>query len=282
MRIAFCFSGQPRTWEKCYPSISKMISSIEKKLNAKADLFCHLWDFNSISHTLIDPVNVKNLEIDFTSIPSNKIPSEEKLKILNTIKPVSFLIGTEEENRKKWKEITIENEKYSSTHGNSLIHWASPQFYSIMLSSHLKKRYELEKNFRYDACFRMRYDLFFDEHQIDFFSNGDFEDLQFPKHNTIYPCHSRNFKVGDIFWYADSTSFDRICDFYRWIPVIGKKCLPHKENIGTEDAFHFYIKMLKMNIRSLHLDPKILRPDDFLEMQEKFRKNAKAGKQGII
>ena len=70
-------------------------------------------------------------------------------------------------------------------------------------------------------------------------------------------------KLGDIFFYSNSVTFDRICDFYKWLPIMGTKSFPTKsQNLTTEDAFYFYSRMLKINVKPILVNPKIIRNEN--------------------
>ena len=143
-----------------------------------------------------------------------------------------------------------------------------------MAAAHIKKMHEFDNGFRYDMCFRMRYDLYFDDHQIDWLLSDESGDIVVPEYNTVYTCHTRQDKsafpfkrFGDIFWYADSMTFDRICNFYRWLPVMGKRGFVYGEGgqVTPEHGLAYYAMMCKMNIQPISVDPKIYRSPDYLE-----------------
>ena len=283
MRIALCFSGQPRTWEKCYPSWQKLIDKLKMKFTgAEVDFFCHVWDYNTPPHALLMKSNEANNIIgDYKTVVGTKITDEEKERFLDTLKPTSYLFEDEIANKNKQDDIKLIGERYYQHYGGSEIDWVAGQFYSVMMASHLKKQYEIKNNFNYDMCIRMRYDLFFDDHQIEYFTNES-GDLHKPKHNVIYSCHTHNLKLGDIFWYSNSVTFDRICDFYRWTPFMGKRTFPMRNDFGTELCLYFYIKMLKIDINPLSIDPKIYRESNFLELKEKIGQTEGLGNHEII
>jgi len=271
MKIAICLSGQPRTWKKCFDSWNVMLNRIKQEYNAEIDFFSHIWDYNTPPHgILMKSDEVKNVNGDYLTVKGVKITEEEKNDFLNTIKPKLFLFENEDINKSKPMECWEENKKYSHIYGQSMLDWAGGQFYSIMKSTFLKRKYELENKFRYDICIRMRCDLFFDEQQINYFLNKQGNEFMVPKHNTIYSCHTNNMRLGDIFFYADSVTFDRICDFYRWIPIMGIRTFPTKhDTLGTEDALYFYSRMLKIDVHSIYVNPKIYRQENYLELKEK-------------
>lgn len=271
MRIAICLSGQPRTWKKCYPSWNSMFEKIRQEYNAEIDIFSHIWDYNTPPHGVLMISNqVKNENGDYLTVKGDLITEEEKSEFIDTIKPKMFLFETEEINKTKPGECREENKKYIHVYGQSILDWAAGQFYSVMMSTHLKKKYELENSFRYDICIRMRCDLFFEEHQINYFLNKQSNEFIIPKHNTIYSCHTNNMKLGDIFFYADSVTFDRVCDFYKWFPIMATRTFPTKhETLSTEEALYFYTRMLKIDVNPINVNPKICRQENYIELKEK-------------
>jgi hypothetical protein len=70
--------------------------------------------------------------------------------------------------------------------------------------------------------------------------------------------------MGDILWFADSVAFDRVCEFYRWLPILGSKSFSNKKP-GTEHTLYYYVKMLQMHVHPIHVDPKVFRESDYLE-----------------
>lgn len=266
MKIAVCFSGQPRTWMKCVDTWNSLFSSLQDRHNADIDVFFHAWKNNAPSHGTI----ANNKEDYFNKIGSPIIAAELE-ELVQKLKPKDYLFEDGNVSALKIQEVLNLNSRHNLIYGNATLSWAAPQFYSVMRSAHLKKKYEFANNIRYDVCIRFRFDLYFNESQIDYFSRCDF---RIPKTNTVYPCHTSVdescfpfFRFGDILWFSDSVSFDRICDFYRWLPIIGKKSFPNNDIVSTEHALYFYSKMLRMNVSPISVDPKIYRPENYLEQK---------------
>jgi len=279
MKIAICFSGQLRTWKKCYDSWFKFIEKIKQIYNTdEVDIFCHAWNFNTLPNELVHGANVNgfsNVVGNWHTIKGEIIGEDVISDFLNTLKPKAYLFENEEKSKSRKDEIVNRSKLEESMYGITNFSWASSQFYSIMRSAHLKKKYEFENNFRYDICIRMRYDLFFDDYHIEQNLN---KEMVVPMRNTIYSCHTNRddsieypyYRLGDIFWYSESVSFDRICDFYRFLPIMGKRVF-QKKSILIEQAFYYYVKMLRMTVRSLlFLDLKVFRSSDHLELKKKF------------
>ena len=247
MRIAVCFSGQLRTWRKCYESWHNLFS----RFDIEVDYFYHFWNFNTLANILNDTT-------------PNIISQDELDEIYDILKPKKFIIEDHDKNLKVINDLKIMGENYPLS-GGTPVYWSGGQFYSHMRSVHLKRQYEIEHNFNYDICFRMRADLFFNQSSIDDF----IREFKNPKSNTIYSSHNGQlkyfpyFKIGDMFYYSDSITFDKISEFYRFLPVIGKT--PFKnEDYPPEVPFCFFIKMLKIDNFITFADPKIMRSEEYL------------------
>ena len=271
MRIALCFSGQPRTWRKCYPGFEMFIERLKSHFGADVDVFCQAWDFNTVPHAILAKKEGDSNMPDFIRVKGQLLSEAEKNDIITAFKPKAFIFENESTSKQKNQDLYFDALKNVNEHGYVSIEFAGSQFYAVMRAAALKKKYELDNNFRYDMCIRMRYDLFLDEHQINWFFSHENTDARRPRYNTFYSCHTAKdneqfpfHRLGDVFWYADSITFDRICDFYRWIPIIGTKSF-NGQQIKTENVLYFYAKMFRMNIYPLTIDPKVCRQEDYVE-----------------
>ena len=157
-RIALCFSGQPRTWEKCYTQWMHFSNAISALHDAKVDIFCHAWDFNTPPNAMSWNIfNKIGKQIDFDGI---KISEEEKEKFIKLMNPVSYVFEDESVSLSRSTSVTELNEQYMDYYGKPAASWIASQFYGIMYSAYLKKKYELANKFKYDMVIRMRYDLY--------------------------------------------------------------------------------------------------------------------------
>ena len=157
MRIALCFSGEPRFIEECYPLIYENLI----KPNSIEDIFIHTWYSEEISGIPL----YKNEMSSFSGDSYIKEDSIEKIKNLYSPKkmivdkPMRFINsninwgdtftkyfggGGREHTPDEFKRIKINN-MYSF-------------MYSNMKSILLKKEYELENDFTYDMVVRSRFD----------------------------------------------------------------------------------------------------------------------------
>ena len=280
-RIALCLSGQPRTWDKCYPSWVNIIDKLNDIFDAETDIFFHAWDFNSIPNKVIYQAIDKKFQdtgVNFSDVSEladsyKTIDEEEKQNLIAIFKPKDFVFENKAVNVSCEKQISenVKNRIYVPYYGEPVICWAGSQFYSVMRSAHLKKKYEYENHFKYDICIRGRFDFFLEDSNS--FNKGT---ILFPEYNYLYSCHTGMTgqfpfrRLGDIFWYSDSITFDRICDFYRWFPLLGKRSFSQNKGLLIEQVFYFYAKMLLINVHNITgIDPKIYRHDMLLE----FKKN---------
>ena len=223
--------------------------------NIEIDYFAHIWDFNTTSATdknkgsSIEQVSDSELE-EFKTIINPK-------KILIEDKDVSY-------DRIEWSK--------SDTHDPSkckLLGWGKSQFYSWAKAAELKREYEKENNFEYDVCMRFRPDLLFDDKNIKSLLNT----FLIPKDNFMHGVHcgySDKFPyayVGDIFYYANSKTFDIISDFYNGLDSIDTKLFEtkHKDDIGRdyykhsdssiENVFAHYLMKNNIKVFALHGGP---------------------------
>lgn len=296
MKIAICFSGQPRSWEKCYDSWFKFIEKIKKIYNtSEVDIFCHAWDFNTPPNEIISGANHKGLgpfgtnQIgDWVTITGEVISDDEKKRFLDILKPKAYLFENEEKSKSRKDEVFNRGKFEQTIYGEPAYVWPASQFYGVMRAAHLKKKYEYENGFRYDICIRLRYDLFFSDFEIE--ERIHERSMPVPTRNTIHSCHTGQaynigfpfFRLGDIFWYAESVSFDRICDFYRFLPIIGLKAFQKNEHLFVEGGFYFYAKMLRLSVRSVPVDPKVFRLSNHLELKDKFGLEGGLGNHELI
>jgi len=244
MKVAICMSGQLRTWEKCSANIFKLVNH----LGHEVDFFCHAWDFDSIPRPIIVSTGKEDIVLH---------SKETVAKMLDTYKPVRYCIEDQEKNEKVLEEtvnkgLQVQNKKPPAS-------WASPQFYGIMASSNLKKEYELEHNFKYDACIRLRYDQYIPESEID----SIIEVVNKVESGTIYTIHNREHNgypkvvYGDVFWIADSTTYSKVAMFYKAIPIINADLF--QDGTPPENVLTHYINFLDIKNFRTYINPIVCR-----------------------
>lgn len=239
MRIAFCISGQPRTWKKCYQSWFDNLDHFGQDV----DVFAHLWDFNTLPNTV---PNARDL------------PATDLDDFVNTLKPKSIQI----ESKKNVK--IIPNHKDIIT---NIFPPAVSQFYGVRKAAFLKRQYEIRHNFEYDLVFRLRADLLLENTvSID---NIDISP------NSLYTCVNNfdnefhDFRIGDIFYYGNSHAYDQASRFYDALSYIDASDVIQSTTMyPPEMAFYFYIKSIGLNNKPVFIDWKIMRPSYIVGFKE--------------
>lgn len=273
MKIAFCFSGQIRTWRKCLPTWKKLIEAIENHFQTKIDFFSHTWNFNTHPHIVI---------ADTWTSPQYTLVSDQELQeYKESLNCVNFQVDDFEKSVSRYYNLQHISRAINFSEQNLKpvnLSWAASQFYSVMRSANLKKQYEVQNNIIYDIVFRLRNDLYFTDENIDqFVTRNDppqrKPDLHYPEYNSIYSCHTGTdhkwpfIRLGDIFFYANSLTFDRMCDFYRWLPHL--ELYNIDPQISTEHSLFYYAKMMKIKIKPISIDPKICRTEEYISLKNK-------------
>lgn len=247
VKIAVCLNGQPRTWQHCVDSWFNLFSRFE---DTEVDYFYHLWDFNSLPQIVNDSTPQTVTDLEFQNLYSKLLPKKHAIE--NYDKSMKVI-----------EDIKQAGDRYTIS-GGTPVPWSGSQFYSAMRAAHFKREYEIEQGFQYDICFKLRSDLYFSDAAIDNFI-GEFE---YPQPNTIYSCHNGPadvfpwFRIGDIFYYSDSNTFDKLGDFYRWLPIIGT--VPFgKDGYPPEIPFAFYVQMMLIKNKNKNVDPKVMRTEEY-------------------
>lgn len=281
MRVAFCLSGQLRTWKHCYESWNLLFERFKEQMyinnnlqyplysneTFEVDYFIHTWNFNTIPHfkwdvNWLEPdpfkreILLEPFKNDYT-----KVKKEEILEVINVLKPKKSIV--EDWNVSKTREFVMDDIASAQTISKNPIKghisWAGSQLYSIMKCAHLKRQYELENKFEYDLCVRSRFDLNFDKNSRMIFAR----DFEKPKPKTIYSVHSasiNNFPfdiIGDIFYYADSQTFDLLSSMYDTLPYIDQNAFP--DSIKIEEVMAYITRMFLLNNKKLDFGPHVQR-----------------------
>jgi len=200
------------------------------------DIFCHFWNYNTSPNWINDG---KNPEF---------VDQNEISEFLDIVKPKKYLI-------ENYRPILPIDQKQVITY-----HGYLSQFYGIMRSARLKKQYEIENNLQYDLVARARYDNFYAANVKDSYD--------FLKSNSMHGFHfgwdhdERLGRVGDMFWFADSETYDIISDFYLNICTINPKLIKYQDNQPPEFVFFHYIKKCNINIEVNYWDIKVFRKSE--------------------
>lgn len=239
-----CISGQPRVWKRCYQSWFDSVAHF-----GDVDVFYHMWNFNTYP----------NMAHGYTTGPLEDkiVPNEEFEEMKNLLKPKAYKI----------------EEKKSFSPGkmkNPIAWWTRPQFYGIKQCAFLKRQYEIENNFEYDIVFRIRTDLVLRQPVAE---HALFSAL---KPNTLHSCVNhhdpeyKTFRIGDIFYYTDSYTYDQVSCFYDSLSFIDASYVTdtHRD-YPPEIAFYYYLKSIGVANASLRVDCKIARSQDYASLKGK-------------
>jgi hypothetical protein len=243
MKIALCISGQPRTWKRCYQSWFDAVSHLSNDI----DVFYHMWNFNTMPNSAVGMV-------EGGVIQPSIVPIDELEEIKETLKPKMYRY----EARKKLPRDDVEN---------PIAWWTRPQFYGIKQAAFLKRKYEIQNNFEYDVVFRLRTDLLF-THKI-----GSHLLHEPAKPNTMYSCVNLHdsrwgaFRIGDIFYYADSFTYDQAARYYDSFNYLESQYVSPIKDYPPELAFYFYLKTFGIKNKCVMVDAKVARMEDFAKLK---------------
>lgn len=191
MRLAFCFTGQPRDVKNTLDGIKSSWCD-----NQDVDFFFHSWYGK-------EGVPFKN------DVPSDVYRDDLFDYVINKINPVNYL---------------IEQPKEFKTYPDSP-HWpcghpkfnpnptysSQCQFYSNMKCIELKSEHEKKNNFEYDAVIRCRFDyIFFDKYDISKYDmnylhvKNDCSHTEYALNDMIALSNTPNMNIyGDLFNHLD-------------------------------------------------------------------------------
>jgi hypothetical protein len=210
MRVAICFSGMIRTGGSAFPSIIKYID----KLFSNVDFFLHTWDIS------------QDKEWDLHSLAVLEHGPRPIVAPVKTDKLLNSMINNY---GKEFKKIKIEHFDSES------LPLPLPMWYSWEQSVKLKYQYERENNFIYDAVVKLRPDLLFKEHKLQY----DLNDLEYFKYlggNSEY--------MNDVYFISNSQLMDVASNFYTHLMT--HKIFPNKSNELSN-----YLKLKNIKTKSI-------------------------------
>lgn len=160
MKIALCFSGQPRFVKEIYPSIKKYLIG-----NYQFDVFAHLWFDEKLrtepykyggaggwEHQRISVDAIKVFE-ELYQPKKIKVEPSKVFKYHNlTTKLCHYPDGKVIEWSKHWQD------SQEPDYRNRIVHNNISNFYSLQQVNLLKQAYEFENDFQYDLVIRCRTD----------------------------------------------------------------------------------------------------------------------------
>lgn len=243
-KIAICFSGQVRTWRKCVDTWIHILEHEGSRDNI--DVFCHFWDFNSV------PNSVPGADTRLVPVQPAEIQ-----EILDILKPKRYLVES-------YREFPIASKTQAITHGPFV-----SQFYGVMKAADLKKQYEIQNDLQYKAVVRARYDAYYTHNMTEFYRNIHAMTM----HGFHMGWTATEFKgrMGDIFWIADSDTYDIIADYYLNLGYIDKKWFisPDQTSFTPEFVFYHYLKKNNVRLQNNHWDVKLFRQSAELSFAKK-------------
>jgi hypothetical protein len=235
MKIAICISGEMRLFnnQKLIDSFNKFKGSIPFDI----DVFVSTWSHIGFSYNTkrISPLlrrdDIHNMRND----------------IVELFNPVSLEI----ENYDDWLD---DNSNMTSIMSNSLIGGESvtspPQLYKIYKCNELKKKYEIENNFKYDVVIRTRPDLLYLS-DLDLSDINSINHINFGINGSYYPN-----RIFDIFFYSNSENMDKICS--SWLSIISDINFDFDNGLDKRDCCRLlYINCIKNKIAVNDLDRRI-------------------------
>lgn len=246
MRIAVCLAGQPRCWDKADRWWDICFSHYTDNI----DVFYHFWNYKTVP---------KSADFDDTS---KIIVSDEEFELINrSYRPKKYIIDKSELDVPKLMQDLTDQMKHSlpkpfcDIETQSVAHGISYQYYSWMKVAQLKRQYEIENNFEYDVCIHGRSDLAWKDINSPFMQSK-LSRLTRPENNNLYTVHNTHDHpypgIGDVFFYADSLTFDIASNFFRGLRYILDSMF--YEKLPPEKAFLYYAKMVNLNIFALDHD----------------------------
>lgn len=217
VKVAVCLSGQLRTWKKCIDTWNKINGPYS------VDFFCHTWNVNTV------PNYFYHQSAEFRQL--QQISQDELDEFKDRLNPKQLIVEPYRIIQPAKRDQAILDANYLS------------QYYGIMMAGHLKHEYEVENNIIYDVVVRSRYDLFFGNDISTTFTKL--------KENTFHGFHfswnkNHQGRIGDMFWFSDSYTYDIISSFYLGIENISRDRFVD-EDLPPEHAFFYYLK--KNNIK---------------------------------
>ena len=149
MKIALCFSGQPRYLKEGYPQIYKNL--LEKY---SPDVFVHTWWNDSMIGKKMDLPHALSYNRTYYW-------KEDTIDIIKEFYSPKVLLPEKQIEFNTYTNVDYQLSRPSHVHS---------MFYSLEESNKLKIEYEKENNFIYDAVIRCRFDTIFPTFDIDFYN----------------------------------------------------------------------------------------------------------------
>jgi hypothetical protein len=199
MRIAVCYSGQPRDIKECH---NRHIEILHKWAgnDSTIDFFIHLWfeDIQNDGKAFWEPYPKRG---KWDSGIKNWIDQNIKPKKIQLEKPRVFTSGV------------LEPDKRCPHPVNNTM----SMFHSIYHANDLKRNFEKENNFIYDCVFRMRTDTHF-INDIGYKEQYDISSV-----NIMDDCVHAEYAINDHFAFGNSVIMDVYSDAYYFLETLVEK-----------------------------------------------------------
>ena len=234
MRIAICFSGHLRSFDKTYEQHLQTLITPLSTLG-QVDIFISTWETRSIRKcwAATDPKynQIEHLDdfIDFQ-------------KIYDFYKPISTQIDCRQHfldyfNTNFLLDIDGKDITESDTCSGG-VNFFVPMWFKIWQCNQLKKQHELIGKFTYDIVIRMRFDWVL-RHPLDLSSIKDL--------SNIFIDFGTQEGYTDQFFISSSKNMDKVCNLYCDLKELFELKIPRE----PEKICKFYIERLGINIQSL-------------------------------
>lgn len=247
MRIAFCIVGQPRHWKICYQNWAEIFG-----VWGEIDVFFHFWDFTTAPLSVADGIK-------------HQLSEDDKNEIIRTLQPKKFQFESD-------FNISIQDDKNNVQ--CPVPYWSVPQFMSLQKCANLKRQYEIENDFSYDIVIKLRSDIFFSTTFGESYAPYVLQDNWFRAlaPSTIYSIHSTNstpiIRMSDIFFIADSLTFDHIALFYKSFRYLDLHDILGADHNGFSPEFYFYYYLHSIGITNHplpNIDVRLYRDKDYFD-----------------
>jgi hypothetical protein len=217
MRIAICFSGQPRFIEECYPGIKSNI--IDSNGNHEIDIFVHTWFSPDITgkvlyHNLFSSFsgNAKIKENSIDRIKELYNPKEIRVESPLNFKPTVDYNGGFNTQIRVCEEMGMNKNDFIQMRLNSIY----SSLYSIMQSNLLKKKSELEGGFTYDFVLKLRFDNIINSPII----LSDFD----PNYLYHQEMNNAEFEIADWINFSSSKNMDSYSSVFLTLENLADLC----------------------------------------------------------
>lgn len=184
MKVALCFSGQPRGLIKSFDNIKKSLIGVNE-----CDIFAHIW---------IDE-NLRNKPFR-ADVPNDILENDLESTIQKKMNPTCITYCKQIIFKKKFPD-SLNFSCFNAIKNNNPSQNIQSMFYSIYKSNELKKEYEKINRFKYDCVIRCRTDYFFK-------NTYDLSTFNLKKLNVKSDCKHTEYAINDHLAISNSEIMD--------------------------------------------------------------------------